>query len=157
MESKVANYPRVIVDPAVLSVARQYRSPIHSADEEERYVRRFLATDTDGRLYFDYISWESVVEVAGADDDFYPAYLAQISRLLGDGLQHNDPKVAEKYLWLYRHYVAALNIFNQMPSDHPYRLQSPQNCLAIEALPRHDESAARANKAAYLESGQLPR
>ena len=138
MESKCAKYPRVIVDPTAVSIARSHRSPIHTADEEESYVRAFLANDIDGCLYFDYVSWNSVVHVAGGEDDFYPGYLATISRLLYTGLQHERGDVIEKHLWLHRHYIAAIDTVVQLPTDHPYRMQSNENCEAIQALPRYN-------------------
>lgn len=139
LESKVAKYPRVIIDPQVLRVARRHRSELHSPREEERYVRSFMRKDTDDQFYFDYISWETVVNVVGADDDDYGEYLAVISKLLGRRLRHTDLRVREKYRWVHRHYAAALDTFARMPTDHPYRRQSPENCKIIEALPRYDD------------------
>jgi hypothetical protein len=136
MESKIARYPRVIIDPAVISLAGRRRSEHHSVDEEEGYVRDFITEDDDGQLFIDYISWNAVVNVAGAQDELYPNYLAQISRLLRMGLAHADPRVAEKYLWLYPRYVDALDLIARLPADSPYRVENPENCVAIAALPR---------------------
>ena len=136
MESQIARYPRVIVDPAVIRLARRRRNEDHSPDDEEGYIRSFIAEDTDGQLFIDYISWNAVVAVAGADDDGYPDYLARLSRLLQVGLAHTDPRVAEKYLWLHPRYVAALNLVRALPDDAPYRLENFEKCEAIEGLPR---------------------
>lgn len=150
MESKEAKYPRVIVDPEVISSARHYRSELHLPEEEEAYVRRFLTPDDDGRLFVNYISWESVVEVAGIDDDQYPRYLAQISKHLDTGLGHQDPRVLEKYLWLHGRYAQARQAFVDLPADHNYRTQSPEACHAIERLPTHASAATKARKRVEL-------
>lgn len=136
MESREARYPRVIVDPAVLSLARRHRQENHSPDEEEEYVRSFIVEDADGLLFIDYVSWNAVVAVTGADDDGYPDYVATLSGLLRTGLTHEDLRVVEKYVWLHPRYLAVLDQFNAMPADHPYRRQSPEHCESIEGLPR---------------------
>lgn len=136
MESREARFPRVIVDPVVLRLARRHRQENHSPNEEEEYVRSFIVEDADGLLFIDYVSWNAVVAVAGADDDGYPDYVATLSRLLRAGLAHEDLRVAEKYLWLHPLYIAVLDQFRALPEDHPYRLENPEKCDAIEGLPR---------------------
>jgi hypothetical protein len=146
MESTEARHPRVIVDPAVIPLARQRRNVDHTPDDEEEYVRSFLAEDDDGRLFFDYISWQPVVAVAGGDDDLYPDYLATLSELLRDGLAHENTGVVSKYLWLHQRYHAAVTLFTDMPADAPYRRSNPDNCDAIEALPRLAREARAARR-----------
>jgi hypothetical protein len=145
MESQQAIVPRVIVDPEVVAVAREHRSDIHTPDDEEGYIRSFIADDDDGRHYFDYVSWRSVVEVVGAEDDAYGEYLSHIGRLVRRGLQHPDPQVLRKYLWLHRHYSAAIDLFEAIPEGHPYFAQSPENCILITSLPRFEELATAAS------------
>lgn len=147
MESQRAIMPRVIIDPAVLDIAREHRGDLHTPDDEEEYVRSFIALDDDGEHFFDYVSWRSVVEIVGADDESYGAYLAQISRLVERGLRHSDARVLQKYLWLHRHYIAAIELFEVMPGDHPYRTQSPDNCALITCLPRFEALCAAASAA----------
>ncbi len=145
MESQRAIVPRVIIDPAVLDIAREHRGDLHTPDDEEEYVRSFIAVDEDGEHFFDYLSWTSVVEIVGADDDSYGSYLAEMSRLVQRGLRHTDARVLRKYLWLHRHYVAAIELFQSIPDDHPYRAQSPENCQLIESLSRFDALRAAAS------------
>jgi hypothetical protein len=146
MESKVAKFPRVIIDPELLQLAREYRSEQHTPQEEEAYVRHFVKEDTDGQLFFDYVSWDSVVEYAGADDEAYGPYLARLSAMVSKGLNHEEPSVVEKYLWLHRHYLASLDHFAALPADHPYRAQSFENCELIESLPRFTKEFKAAEK-----------
>ncbi|MBO6906204.1 MAG: hypothetical protein JJ865_14730 [Parvibaculum sp.] len=151
MESQRAIMPRVIIDPAVLDIAREHRGDLHTPDDEEGYVRSFIAVDDDGEHFFDYVSWRSVVEIVGADDDSYGTYLAEISRLIERGLRHSDTRVLRKYLWLHRHYLAAIDLFEAIPVDHPYRAQSPENCEMIASLPRFDALCAAASASVAAE------
>lgn len=155
MESRDAIVPRVIIDPEVIAVAREHRSEMHTPDDEEGYVRSFILGDDDGQHYFDYVSWRSVVEVVGAEDESYGAYLSRIGQIVSNGLQHSDPRVLRKYLWLYRHYKDAIELFETLPNDHPYRAQSPENCELIASLPRlEDLSAAAAEMVRSTETSQ---
>lgn len=146
MESKEAKFPRVIIDPDLLELARKYRSDNHTPKEEEAYVRDFMKKDTDGYMFFDYVSWETVIAHAGADDDAYGPYLARLGTLIAKGLKHEEASVAEKYLWLHRHYQASIEHFSALPPDHPYRAQSFENCELIESLPRLSSEAKAAEK-----------
>lgn len=73
LESKVAKFPRVIVDPQVIALARSHRSAQHTPDDEEAYVRSGLVEDEDSQLWIDYVSWDAVVG-AGLDPEAYPEY-----------------------------------------------------------------------------------
>jgi hypothetical protein len=156
METKLAKYPRVIIDPELLKLARRHRSEQHSPNEEAAYVRHFMQEDADGQFYFDYVSWKSVVEHAGADDDAYGPYLAQLSRLIAKGLRHKDARVLEKYVWLHERYLASLEHFSAIPADSPYRIQSPENCAILDGLPRLAAEAAAAKKVIASEAKRLP-
>ena len=156
METKIACFPRVIVDPAVLQLARRHRREGHSAHEEEQYVRSFISEDADGQLFIDYVSWNSVVAVAGAEDEDYPAYLAHLSAMIETGLAHEDVRVVEKYLWLHPRYVEVLKGFADLPSNHPYRAQSGECCEAIAALPTFQKLAREAKRRVKNAKKKLP-
>ena len=118
MESNCAKYPRIIIDPSVVSIARENPAHHHEPDQEERYVRDFLKKDQDGWLYFDYTS--RVAEHLVAEEGWYFSYLLQIGSIIERGLGHKDPKVIEKYLWLHRNYIAAIDSFLiEFRSDFP--------------------------------------
>jgi hypothetical protein len=78
IESKEAIYPRVIVDPHVIDLARRFYGDQSGPDLEEEYARGFVETDTDGQLYFQYVDWHHVVDVAGTPDHNYPEYLRRL-------------------------------------------------------------------------------
>lgn len=146
IESKVACFPRVIVDPDVINLARRHRREDHSPKDEEDYVRSFISKDKDGQLFIDYVSWDAVVQHAGMKDEYYPEYIAKLAALIEAGLQHDDVRVAEKYLWLHPRYVEQLDRFKALPPDHGYRRESWENCEAIERLPSHKKLAKEARK-----------
>ena len=143
MESKVACVPRVIFDPKIIKAARRHPQPGHSPDEEEAYVRHFVKTDLDGQLYLDFVTWKSVVEVAGLDSDEYPAYLGKLSGLIKRGLKHEDVRVVEKYLWLHRAYAAERDRFATIPAKY---VQDPDYIRAITALPHFKTLAKKARQ-----------
>lgn len=87
----------------------------HSPEEEAEFVRAFMTEDPeDGQFYYDYVSWGSVVSV-GLTEAWYGDYLATISNLIGRGLTHRRAAVRNKYLWLHRRYVAALDVLAAEP------------------------------------------
>jgi hypothetical protein len=146
MESREAKYPRVIIDPAVFEVARMYRKEGHTPKDEERYARSYTKEDEDdGKLYFDYISWDSVVGVAGGDDERFGRYFQTLSDSIKRGLAHSDAGVLEKYLWLQRRYVAEIKQFSR--ASDAYKEQSPENYELIRSLPRFSQEAKAARKA----------
>lgn len=143
MESKDAKYPRVLIDPSVLAVAQKARSELHSPEQEADYIKTFMTQDEDGKYYFDYVSWNSVVAVTGGDNDLYPEYLEKVGRLVEAGLGHDIPSVAKKYLWLHDRYVKAIDLIVGLPAKHPYRIESPELCMVIESLPKHTSLAKK--------------
>ncbi|MGO7078393.1 hypothetical protein ACCT03_31970 [Rhizobium johnstonii] len=72
LESQVAKYPRILIDKQVLTVAAKARNEMHSGKEEANYVKDFMTDDDNGSFYFDYVSWNSVVHIAGGNNDGYP-------------------------------------------------------------------------------------
>lgn len=145
MESKLARFPRVLVDPRILSIAGSYHAANHTPKEEKKYVKSLISRDVDGLYYIDYVSWKSVVEVIGATDDQYPSYLKQLAKQIRKGLNHSDVSVLTKYVWLQKKYSDARHAFVSLHSDHPYRKQSQDNCDVIEALPSFNALALKAN------------
>lgn len=132
MESKRAKFPRVIIDPQVFKVARKYRSNIHSADEEEEYVRSYTSKDDDGRYFLDYISFSGVVSACGIETHDYGNYLRRIGSMVERLLRHEDVGVREKGLWLRERYVRAIK---NMRSAHPkFRTEYPDLLTDIADL-----------------------
>jgi hypothetical protein len=140
LESKVAKYPRIVIDPMLIRAARK----AHAPDDEEEYVRIFMTPDDDGHYFFDYVSWKSVVEHTGCDDEAYPGYLQTIGFLVRDGFQHADIGVVEKFLWLHKKYVTAIEFFESLPAKGRYRRESWEQCNAIESLRKFEDLVEKA-------------
>jgi hypothetical protein len=147
MESKEAIYPRVLIDPIVLEIAKRYRSPDHSPEDEAEFVRSFLSEDpSDGKFYYDYVSFNSVIANAGADVELYDAYLKGLGQSIEAGLAHPCKKVCAKYLWLHRQYVAAIDALVNEPADSNFRDENFGLCEAAERLPRLEDLAEAARR-----------
>ena len=147
LESQVANVPRVVIDETVLDVARTARGDQHAPREEAGYARAYMTQDADGHYYFDYISWSSVIEVTGGENDGYGVYLETIGAMVRRGFENPDRRVREKYLWLHARYIAAIDVVAAMPAGHGYRRENAELCEEIEALPRYDQAAAAIREA----------
>ena len=105
LESKAANYPRIILSGEIIRLSREYRSSIHQPDVEESYVKSLLGRDSDGMFYIDY------VESQDSFDDpeiHYPSHLMRIAEILSVGLQSTKPDIYVKYSWLKEKYMAAV-------------------------------------------------
>ena len=69
MESEEAKFPRVLLDPRLVEIARQAHAEHHDPEDEAAYVKLFMTKDSDGKHFIDYVSWDAVVRIAGMDDD----------------------------------------------------------------------------------------
>jgi hypothetical protein len=146
LESEVAKVPRVIIDSEVINLARQYRDDMHTPEDEEEYVRSFMTEDDDGFYYFDYISFQSVVVITGAEGDSYPDYLYRIGQLIERGLRHKNFGVRTKYLWLHGQYVKAIELVESLPAGHSYRHEQFEAYQAMVSLPKFEKLARQAAK-----------
>jgi hypothetical protein len=145
MESKEAVYPRVLIDPIVLEVAKRYRSSDHTPEEEADYVRSFMTEDpTDGRFYYDSVSWDSVISHAGGEAHLYGDYLTALGAMIERGLRHPSAGVREKYLWLHPQYLAAVDDLIGVPADAEFRTENPGLCEEAETRPRLEDLVAEA-------------
>lgn len=135
LESTEARFPRVIIDPEVVKVARRHRSGQHLPEEEEQYVRKMLAVDEDDRLWLDYISAMAVTS-AGCDPDAYPEYIEHIGTLIQTGLSNTDIRVLPKFLWLHDQYVRSLDYVSALPKQDTDEAEQQRTFVAN--LPRYE-------------------
>jgi hypothetical protein len=135
LESKRAMYPRVLIDPKLLQIARTSHASHHEAKHEVHYVRGFFTKDFDGRYYFDYVSFQSVVAYVGMEAYDYPSYLRRIGEIIAAGFKLKDERVLEKYLWLHTHYLRAIEDITKLPPRHRFRQSEPEICHDVAFLP----------------------
>lgn len=153
LESQIAKFPRVLVDPAVIEIARVHRSDIHHADDEEQYVRSGLATAGDGWLWIDYISYEAYAS-AGAELDSYPFYLQRIGQMIATGLSHSSVSVVRKHVWLHPLYIEQIELFAGF-DEQPDETSEAQRSFVVN-LPRFESEMSDAiARIAADDSGQV--
>lgn len=133
IESKEAKYPRVVIDPKILNVARENPSPQHEPGEEARYVKSFLKRDTDGKFYIDYLTWDAVVG-AGLEHENYPDYMSRIADTIKI-YDTDDPSHKPKIDWLKAKYHKALQELSPQRGSEQWN-RDPEFFECIESLPR---------------------
>lgn len=136
LESKFAQVPRVLIDENLLGVAKEHRNSIHSREEEAEYVKCLMTRDPDGRYFFDYVSFNSVVAVTGCDRKDYPDYLRRLGELIKKGLAHHELSVRTKYIWLHKHYLAAIECIESSPLNCGFRVNENEISEKILSLPK---------------------
>lgn len=146
IENSVALDPRVVVDRALVNIARANPAPHHDGVTEKRYVDGFLEVDADGHSYIDYISWEAVVEGVGAESDDYPGYMVAIARILKLGFQSSEASVLRKMLWLHARYDAAIRHFLEPPRDPEVIARHSDFYEALIELPQFATELANATQ-----------
>lgn len=110
LETKEANFPRVIIDPVTLAYYENridWGGLAHSHEEDKKYVYSLLLKDpVDGYYFIDYLTYAYV----NSDDDG-PKYLQHLLRIqkkiILEGLQNQSSKIRKKYQWLgwYQNFV----------------------------------------------------
>lgn len=107
LESKAANYPRVILSEEIIKLAGQSKSQAHTEEEEMQYVMSLLQKDSDGMYFIDYIGKSAQQELDEPALD-YPIYLSEIANILATGINSKRPDIQVKYSWLKERYNEVL-------------------------------------------------
>ncbi len=150
LESKRAVYPRVLIDPKLVEIAKVSHASHHDPSDEAGYVRSFFTRDFDCLYYFDYVSFQSVVVDVGMEACNYPSYLEEIRDIIKSGFSAKDVRVVEKYLWLHSKYVRAIEAITKLPPRHQFRLSEPEICHDVERLPTLKAQATRLRKKYHI-------
>lgn len=118
LESKAANYPRVILDQSIIDAGVAAHARHHGPDDEKESILRLLAKDGDGMYYIDYIT---LIEAELDGPEQHPTYLMDLRNIIAQGLLSRDPSVKVKYLWLrekFSPYLAMLKEGSRKSPDH---------------------------------------
>jgi len=99
MESKIAIYPRIIVDPILIDYAYEHPSFSHSKDEEKEAVLGLLCPCENNHYYTNFLSMSSELEYE------YNNFLNNVNKLIEQGLQSSDIGIKNKYEWLQKYYL----------------------------------------------------
>lgn len=106
LESKAANYPRIILDRSIIDLAGEATLDIHTAEEEIEYVESLLEKDLDGMYYIDYFA-KAQEELDDPQYDF-PKYIQLLGGKIRQGMNFSKhPSKADirvKYIWMKEKY-----------------------------------------------------
>lgn len=106
LESRFANFPRIVIDPHLLRAYMDkplLRAHHHSLSEDKAYIRDLICQGDDGIWFIDYA--RAVRDEMDAPDE-YPLFLEKQKRLVLKsikGLDAFDSTLA-KYFWLARYH-----------------------------------------------------
>lgn len=106
LESKAANYPRVILGRSIIDLAGRARSGNHTPNDEIEYVESLLEKDLDGMYYIDYFA-KAQEELDDPQYDF-PKYIELLGDKIRSGMNRSKhPGKADirvKYIWMKEKY-----------------------------------------------------
>ena len=120
LESKVAIYPRIIVDDAAIQQYYQYANG-------DRYdiadLQSVIRKDSDGLYFVDMLKQDQ--EMDNPEDYF--AWLSDLRTIIVQGLEHKDITVKMKYQWLKEYFNAVVNddrAFYPVPEEALYDVEN---------------------------------
>lgn len=106
LESKAANYPRIILDRNIIELAGNAPSDIHTPEQEMKYVESLLEKDLDGMYYIDY--FEKAQEELDDPQYDFPTYIDVLGNIIRRGMnasKHpNKAAIRVKYVWMKEKY-----------------------------------------------------
>lgn len=106
LESKAENYPRIILDRAIIYLAGKYNNGINTSMEEMNFVESLLEKDSDGMYYIDYF-FKAQEELDDPLSEF-SEYIGKLGNIIRKGMQASShPSKADirvKYSWMKEKY-----------------------------------------------------
>lgn len=113
LESKTANFPRIILSNNVIRLAGKFHANHHTSGQEMAYVKSLLKQDEDGFWFVDYFESPN----GNFDDEYvdYRSYLQKLRSLIENNLKIKNKRVQEKMHWMAYYYNKALK---KMKSCH---------------------------------------
>lgn len=114
LESEIAVYPRIAVDPELIKMYREtpiLRNDIHDYETDKKYVEGYLRKDVDGVYYIDY--------AGGFADDFddegdFARFLSRHKQMIESNATAMTSlnSVGLKYNWLVEYHNSTVRRFN---------------------------------------------
>lgn len=135
LESKLSNYPRIILDPVLIKAVRddkRLRSSQHTLDEEIQYLRRLVRQGDDGLWFVDYLG------ASATEFDEYEYYLEFLSRhkqmILekASALEPTSPLLT-KFAWLAKYHNSTVRRL-KVPRDRMCRIANSELPILDELL-----------------------
>ena len=133
LESKVANYPRVILEESIINTGALAHAKHHGEEFERESILKLLSRDGDGLYYIDYLT--KAQNEIDEPLEAYPGYVSLLRKIIARGLKNADPSVRAKYFWMkekFSPHLAVLKAWGEAtPADNEYYSgpQFPDNNL----------------------------
>lgn len=111
IESKLCNYPRVVIDPKLLRdymVDPLLRSQNNTAEEDLKYVKTLIRQDADGLWFIDYLS---AILPELDNPEYYLEFIKKHKQLILQKSKANNKlnSIALKYNWLATYHNTIVN------------------------------------------------
>lgn len=106
LESKIANYPRVILHQEILEIAKRYKGAQNTIKQVELYLMDIVGYDSDGFYYIDYLN---NIETEHGTEKEITDYFSKIRDMVEQFICHKDINLRSKYVWLRVKYNEAVN------------------------------------------------
>ena len=117
-ETKVAMYPRVILDKSIIDISKKYRSYKGKEfdDETANDILEYLVTenltkDTDDKYYIDYFI--SVIR-KNNDIELIKNHIENLKSIILKGLEDKRPDLQVKYGWMKNKYNIMVDYFKNV-------------------------------------------
>lgn len=109
MESEIAIYPRIIVNPKLIEIAMNNPNSSNSPEDEKEYIEGLLKQDSDGFLFIDYL--KNGCDEIVSDEDYFglPDFFNKLVEMINSNESTKDLKIIQKYNWVK-------NLFNEVLS-----------------------------------------
>ena len=113
MESEIANYPRIIVNPELIEIAANNPNSSNSPEHERKYIEGLLEKDFDGLLFIDYLK-KGCDEIVASEDYFgLPDFINKVSEIINSNETSKDLRIIQKYNWLKNRFNDVLSYYKE--------------------------------------------
>lgn len=97
LESKVSNFPRVIMEDSLLNTGATNCKKGHTFNMEMEYLKNIVSLDNDGYYFIDY--FENAFSEMD-EPEYFPDYLDAMRKVITNGLASHNVSLKSKYMWM---------------------------------------------------------
>lgn len=125
LESKAANYPRILVGQDILKIGEFFISEDPLWDIERKNPSGPVGQDSDGMYYINYFS-PDLIYFNKSEYSFYD-YMSKLTQIIETGLRSNKKDIFVKYSWLKQRFNKFLNTYGGVDAiNSEYEISIPQ-------------------------------
>jgi len=132
LESRAANYPRIIVSRQILDLASFFTNDDPLFDIEKQNPTGSVGCDSDGMYYINYFA-PDLFEMNKSEYTFYD-FMLKLKTIIEKGLNSKNQDIYVKYSWLKERYnkFLCLSINNPDAINSEFSISTPR----IEEIPK---------------------